>query len=90
MAKDRDALLKALDLVEEPAPPPSAKPSRRTAKPVSWTREGLKHIGGYLDRKTVEKFLLLRHRLELDNSELLTRAIDDLYAQEEARAKFGG
>ena len=39
-------------------------------------RTGLKHIGGYFDRDTVEKVALLRARLDLDNSKLIKRAID--------------
>jgi len=34
-------------------------------------RAGLKHIGAYLDRETVEKVAILRARLGLDNSKLI-------------------
>lgn len=57
---------------------------RRTAG-----RTGLKHIGGYFDRDTVEKVALLRARLDLDNSQLIKRAIDELYSREGAARKFG-
>jgi hypothetical protein len=43
----------------------------RAQKPTS-TRTGLKHIGGYLDTDTVEKVAILRARLKLDNSELIS------------------
>jgi hypothetical protein len=52
-------------------------------------RTGLKHIGGYFDRDTVEKVALLRARLDLDNSQLIKRAIDELYSREGAARKFG-
>jgi hypothetical protein len=35
------------------------------------TRAGLKHVGTYLDRETVEKVAILRARLGLDNSKLI-------------------
>ncbi len=60
-----------------------------TAKAATASRAGLKHIGGYLDRATVEKVAILRARLECDNSELLKRAIDDLYRKQEAQRTFG-
>ena len=67
---------------EEPTAvsPPAVEvtPREVKAKPVP-TRSGLKHIGGYLDRETVEKVALLRARLGLDNSELIQLAIDDLH-----------
>ena len=73
---------------------PAAKPPRReTPKPVAKvpgaSRQGLKHIGAYLDRETVEKIALLRARLDLDNSELVRHAIERLYAAEGAKRKFG-
>jgi hypothetical protein len=61
------------------APPP----------PASSSRVGLKHIGGYFTTETVEKVALLRVRLNLDNSELLKRAIDELYARHHAKRAFG-
>ena len=53
------------------------------------SRSGLKHIGGYFDRDTVEKVAVLRARLDLDNSQLIKRAIDELYSREGAARKFG-
>ena len=72
---------------EAPAPiaaTPANVEQRRTA-----SRTGLKHIGGYFDRDTVEKVALLRARLDLDNSQLIKRAIDELYSREGAARKFG-
>ncbi|WP_040594381.1 hypothetical protein [Mesorhizobium metallidurans] len=65
------------------AAPANVEP-RRTAG-----RTGLKHIGGYFDRDTVEKVAILRARLDLDNSQLIKRAIDELYSREGAARKFG-
>lgn len=57
-------------------------------KPAN-TRVGLKHIGGYLDADTVEKVAILRARLRLDNSQLIKKAIEELFERENAARKFG-
>ena len=67
-----------------------AKPTgqgRGSAKPATG-RQGLKHIGGYFDTDTIEKVAVLRARLDLDNSELLKLAIDDLYSKQKAKRAF--
>jgi hypothetical protein len=78
---------------EAPIRAPAATARRKAvdqAPPAaSTTRAGLKHIGGYFTRETVEKVALLRVRLNLDNSELLKRAIDELYARHHANRAFG-
>ena len=53
------------------------------------SRNGLKHIGGYFDRADVEKFAVLRARLDLDNSQLIKLAIDELYRKHEAKRVLG-
>jgi hypothetical protein len=80
----------------EPAPPVAVPLAPRRSKvtdlppaPAPTSRTGLKHIGGYVDRDTVEKVALLRVRLNLDNSELIKRAIDELYARHHASRAFG-
>jgi hypothetical protein len=85
-----------LAAMQDAAPAPvqaSAATQARTrtpsAAPATASRAGLKHIGGYLDRATVEKVAILRARLQCDNSELLKRAIDDLYRKHEAQRTFG-
>ncbi len=77
----------------EPETPPSppvriiqAKEKPATQQP---SRIGLKHIGGYLPDDVVEKVALLRARLKLDNSELITLAINDLYTKQKAKKAFG-
>jgi hypothetical protein len=60
------------------------------AKPASVVRRSsLKHIGGYFDSETVEKVALLRARLDLDNSELIKLAIDELFTKQKAARAFG-
>ena len=54
------------------------------------SRSGLKHIGGYFDRADVEKFAVLRARLDLDNSQLIKLAIDELYRKHEAKRVLEG
>ena len=69
---------------QTPAASDAPKPVR-----VGGSRVGLKHIGAYLDRETVEKIALLRARLALDNSQLVQLAVERLYAVESAKRKFG-
>jgi hypothetical protein len=83
--------LKKMNLVEDqPEPPKPAMSADTPMKPAKAAgRDGLKHIGGYLDLDTVEKVALLRARLSLDNSQLIKRAIDELFSREGAARKFG-
>lgn len=90
--------LKNLDLPEETPPAPAkAAPARAAApakassdpKPATAGRAGLKHIGGYFDRDTVEMVAILRARLGLDNSQLIKQAIEELFNRETAARKFG-
>lgn len=76
---------------EPPAvtPPPVEMKPREVKATAIPTRSGLKHIGGYLDRETVEKVAILRARLGLDNSELIKLAIDDLHRKQMAKRAFG-
>lgn len=85
-----NAFLAAMQELEPVPPPPvpAEAPINRPAAQAA-SRAGLKHIGGYLDRATVEKVAILRARLACDNSELLKRAIDDLYRKHEAQRTFG-
>ncbi len=94
MSVDRKKPNAFLAAMQEAAPvtaPPLAPAEPRANDPAARTRSrvGLKHIGGYLDRATVEKVAILRARLACDNSELLKRAIDDLYRKHEAQRTFG-
>jgi hypothetical protein len=76
----------------EADPKGKAAPPRRPKVPrakVTTSRDGLKHFGGYLDDATMEKIALLRIRLKLDNSELITRAIDELAKKHSAARAFG-
>jgi hypothetical protein len=72
-------------------PQPEEKRSHEASPPTprSASRKGLKHIGGYFDRADVEKFAVLRARLDLDNSELIKLAVDELYRKHEAKLAFG-
>jgi hypothetical protein len=87
--KKPNAFLVAMQEAEPSPPSPVAEATARVPAARSETRIGLKHIGGYLDRDTVEKVAILRARLACDNSELLKRAIDDLYRKHEAKRSFG-
>ena len=61
--------------------------AKRREKAV--TRIGLKHIGGYFDPETVERIAVLRARLDLNNSELIKLAIDELHRKHKAQRAFG-
>jgi len=92
------AFLENMNLIPEPEEKPaptfsaaiSEKPVQKKAAPKTApkTREGLKHLGGYCDEDTVEKFAILRARLKLDNSECMTMAIQELYSRQKAKKAF--
>ena len=73
-----------------PAAPASTAEAPTPATPKRSTRAGLKHIGAYLDDAAVEKVALLRARLKLDNSQLIERAITELYDRQRAEGAFRG
>lgn len=88
--------VRATDFLQNMAPAeqvaaPDATASEKAAKgsrPAK-TRDGLKHIGGYLSAEAVEKVAILRARLRLDNSQLITLAINELHASYNAKRAFG-
>jgi len=88
-ASKASAFLQNMNVGQEQAAPSSVPPdpaSSKNRRPA--TRQGLKHIGGYLDRDTVEKVAVLRARLGLDNSELITLAINELHGKQKAKRAF--
>ena len=76
------------EAVERAAPAAKPRAAKELAKAAS-TRAGLKHIGGYFDRETVEKVAVLRARLDLDNSELIKHAIEELHRKHMAKRAYG-
>ena len=85
------AFLENMKIGQEPveAKPQLASQDTAPAKAqVPPTRRGLKHIGGYLDPDTVEKVAILRARLSLDNSQLITLAINELHNKHKAKRAF--
>lgn len=84
MSAQAKRFLQAIKAGEEPVEPPAASAPSVSAKRVRGT-----HIGGHFDREFVRKFALLKIELELDTSELIRRAIDELDARESARRAFG-
>ncbi len=92
MTKNKAADFLANMSIEAPAVPAPAvatiQPKTRQT-PQQPERIGRKHIGGYLSNEAVEKVALLRARLNLDNSELITLAINDLFAKQKAKKAFG-
>lgn len=86
-ASKKAAFLEALDKTEAPAA--TAQPADRQNGRTAKTGPGLKHIGGYFEKEDVATFALLKAWLGLDNSALIKRAVDELYARESARRSFG-
>lgn len=79
-----------LENMQQPqAAPVSAKQAQAKKIAPANQREGLKHIGGYLNADIVERFAILRARLGLDNSELIAKAITELYTKTQAKRAFG-
>ena len=75
--------------VSPPAPAPDTVPDRQgRARKGTGSREGLKHIGGYLRDEEAERFARLKVRTKLGNDELLARAIDELWRIEGAKRKW--
>jgi hypothetical protein len=96
MSRSADFVRNMTEAAEDDIPPPTPIPPvrevRKEEQPLPRsisTRANLKHIGGYVDAETVEKVALLRVRLKLDNSQLIKRAIDDLFAKHKAKRAFG-
>ena len=64
------------------------KKSQAKVKQQRGSRDGLKHFGGYVTQDIVEQVAILRARLNLDNSELITLAVQDLYRRQAAKKAF--
>jgi hypothetical protein len=77
------------EAAEQPAPAVKPRAAKEPAAKATGGRVGLKHIGGYFDRETVEKIAVLRARLDLDNSELIKLAIEDLHRKHTAKRAYG-
>jgi hypothetical protein len=88
-AKDFLAAMSAEPEAERSAPAAKPRAAKEPAANAAGTRAGLKHIGGYFDRETVEKVAVLRARLNLDNSELIKLAIEELHGKHMAKRAYG-
>lgn len=96
-AAKADAFLSKMDFAQEAPEAPRASQASRPAaiatipakaRRLGSSRQGLKHIGGYLDDEAVERFALLKVRTKLGNDELLTRAINALWREIAAEKAF--
>jgi hypothetical protein len=76
------------DQVEPASTVAREKQDQVKGRKAAGTRIGLKHIGGYLAPDIVEKVAVLRARLRLDNSELITLAINELHNRQKAKRAF--
>ena len=92
MAKSKvtaKSFLKNMDIGEHETATAIATPAEMSPKKPARGRTGLKHIGGYFNRKTTEQVAILRARLGLNNSQLIKRAIEELYSREIAARTLG-
>ena len=92
MAKSKvtaKSFLKHMDIPENAVATAVATPADMSPEKPAGGRAGLKHIGGYFNRKTTEQVAILRARLGLNNSQLIKRAIEELYSRKIAARKFG-
>ena len=77
-----------VESIEAAPPVVREKKEKGRGKTPAGTRDGLKHIGGYFAPDMVEKVALLRARLNLDNSEQIMLAINELYSKQKAKKAF--
>ena len=92
MAKSKvtaKSFLKHMDIGQHEIPPAATMPAVMSPEKQACGRVGLKHIGGYFNRNTTEQVAILRARLGLNNSQLIKRAIEELYSREIAARKVG-
>ena len=92
MAKSKvtaESFLEKMDISDPEVTTPAGTPAETPLAKPGPGRAGLKHIGGYFNKETTEQVAILRARLDLNNSQLLKRAIEELYSREIAARKFG-
>lgn len=88
--KKPNPLLAAM-MTKEPEPETSTASAISIAeKPVA-KRAGQKHLGAYFDKghPILERVAILRARLDMNNSELIEHALDELWKRHEAGRAFG-
>ena len=73
-----------IEAVTEQAPAP-------VAKPKSTARAGQKHLGAYFEKgdPILERVAILRARLDMNNSELIEHALNELWKAQAAKRAFG-
>ncbi|WP_394227985.1 hypothetical protein [Paracoccus marcusii] len=73
-----------------PKPAASRSPEPVAEKPVA-KRAGQKHLGAYFDKgdPLLERVAILRARLDMNNSELIEHALQELWKRHEAGRAFG-
>lgn len=93
--KKTNPLLAAMKTAEsetdhDKAPSDSPPPGQPAARAAS-TRVGQKHLGAYFDKsdQILERVAILRMRLDMNNSELIEHAINELWKRHEANRVFG-
>ena len=92
MAKSKvtaESFLEKMGISDPEVTTPAGTPAETPLAKPGPGRAGLKHIGGYFNKETTEQVAILRARLDLNNSQLLKRAIEELYSREIAAQKFG-
>lgn len=58
-----------------------APKERKHAPTVPESRIGKHHFGAYIDNETQGRLVILKYRLNLNNTDIATRAINEMYAR---------
>lgn len=66
-------------------------PEPERTERVTGKRAGQKHLGAYFDKgdPLLERVAILRARLDMNNSELIEHALNELWRRHEAERAFG-
>lgn len=91
MVKKPNAFLAAMKAsAPEPEIEAAVEPAP-VAKPKSTARAGQKHLGAYFDKgdPILERVAILRARLDMNNSELIEHALNELWKAQAAKRAFG-
>lgn len=88
MSKEPEPETSEASVVPTPAAKRSVTPIAE--KPVA-KRAGQKHLGAYFDKghPILEQVAILRARMDMNNSELIEHALDELWKRHEAGRAFG-
>ena len=90
MKKPNPLLAAIVQADPEPQPQAAIEAPASKAKAAP-SRVGQKHLGAYFDKSDpiLERVAILRTRLDMNNSELIEHALNELWKRHEAGRAFG-